>query len=524
MTGGTALSDGRFIYQNKNGNLFIEKRGNNGGSTFSLLFGGNAVTFALEESRGYVALLLRNDSQDVQLCVYAFDGNELTEQLCENGGKKVHPKANTLLWVEGGQYVAVSDFHTGTVLYAWDGRKMTKCNGPALSVMEQNGSIPFSTLHYLGVLEPETHTVHFYDTQKEKVVESYCVPNRRGRQNVLRTVCSSTADKNFVFIGNDDATLHSVYVTKGSVRKLTPMQLEFAPSRQRHGNQSSNMNAAGESGSVTEEEGSVVTDTPVIETNPSAKPPIVLCTALSSGQVLVGLDQPPPTAVESSPKALNQCLVVIRYKYIKRLATLVMVEMAKIRLPPSSRGSAAAAAAASQSGSSSIAGSNPCSASGSGASTSAPNEVTLVAISTDGRALVRTLVKCTGEEIYRIETLSFEAMPAPKLPAAADGTVGSNTAANGAPTTATTTTTTNNTKSRAGQSDEQHKATSRQAQKAARGGSVSGAENSHPTPRGSPSASSTNDAKSASILLSFMAGAAAGLSLGIIIGSKSRKA
>lgn len=414
MTIGTVLSDGRFIYQNKNGNLFIEKRGGSGASTFSLLFGGNAVTFAVEESRGLVALLLRNDSQDVQLCVYGFDGSELAEQLCEHGGKKVHPKANTLLWVEEGQYLAVSDFHSGTVLYAWNGGKLTKCNdSPALSAMEQNGSIPFSTLHYLGVLEAENHTVHFYDTQKQKVVESYAVPNRRGRQNVLRTVCSSAADKNFVFIGNDDATLHSVYVTKGSVRKLTPMQLEFAPSRQRHSNNGQTPNSGNtnntETGSVNEEDIALPAET--ANSGPAANPPRVICTALSSGQVLVGLDQPPPAAVEASPKAFNQCLVVIRYKYIKRLATLVMVEMAKIRLPPSSRGGCGSAVAG---GSGSNGNANGTAVS---PTNSAPaNEVTLVAISTDGRALVRTYVKSTGEEIYRIETLHFEATPTPKMP------------------------------------------------------------------------------------------------------------
>eukprot|EP00796_Vickermania_ingenoplastis_P011926 gene11926-8207_t len=355
----TSLSDGRFLYRNKSGNILLEARSSS--SKFSLLFGGNAAAFAVEESKGLIAVLLHSDG-DLQLCVYRFNGNEMTTLLTKES-KKVCPRANQVMWVGEAEFIAVSDTQSGTMLYAFDGEKLVKVSNPPLMAMESNGAFPLTTLQYVGVLDQMKQTTYFYDSQKEKVVETYVVPTAESASGPTNTsVCSTSASKNFVFMCHTDGSLHSVYVTKGSVRQLSPMQLEFMGEKEK-----------------------------------GQKNLTVLCAALSSGQVFVALDQ--PVGGPHSP------LLVLRYKYIKKLATLVVIEKAVV----------------------------PC---GAGSA--------LLALSVDGRCLLRTPEK-GGVESISIKSLTFRPVIRPEgegvaapAPQAAKDSRGPSAARTSTPATTTT--------------------------------------------------------------------------------------
>lgn len=314
----TALADGRFMYLDGAGKLFLEDQlpgSDLPAGKFSLLIGHPVISFAVEEDKNLVALLLRSDS-DVVLRVYSLEGSDLGGQLVQDGGKKVDDHACAVMWLGNGEFLAVNCISSSRSrnrgpgagssssplsLYAWrEGEgSLEKQNSSELSALARyHGGVCFTTLRYLGVLEAEKQLVHFYDVNERKVVERYAVPDRHATTNnnnektgPSRVVSSAMGDKNFVIIASNDGALHGVYVTKGSVRKLSPM----------------------------------ITDFCTAATAISSPPPRVLCTAISSGQAFVTLN----TGEEDDAAVL----AVGRYRYIKKAATLVLAEKVELHTP-----------------------------------------------------------------------------------------------------------------------------------------------------------------------------------------------
>lgn len=285
---GTSLSDGRFIYRAANGNIYVEvkkqipepetrksKKSKSKSAVkeeaaskttafhtnFCLLFGGECAAFAVEELHGVLALLQKSDDK-LYLIIYAFDGMELGAMLTKGERVQVHPRANTLRWVDHSKFIAVSDYYTGTVLYAWNGTSLQLCTHIAAKGLENKGArLPFSALQYLGTLDHENKKISLLDTAKETVasVISY-------RDTPSRVICSTASHKNFIVIANKDGTFHVVYVTKGSVRRVgVTLREEKAPAKWKDSNA---LPAAG-----------------------SRSDPRVICYAISTSQLLVSIDQ-----------------------------------------------------------------------------------------------------------------------------------------------------------------------------------------------------------------------------------------
>lgn len=291
MTSAVALADGRFMYLlKKNGNIYLgTPTPHCEPAQESLLFGGSAAAFAFLEEKGLVAILRREDD-NILLTVYQFENDELAMQL--NKEKTVvHPSSSAVMWANGGDCLVVSNETSKTTLYQWsEGKVVPYPVADSAPIWEHGKSNSFSALHYIGTVDDERETVRFFDSQKGKLVETYSVAEGK------KHVASLCGHRNFVFIVEDDGTMHAVYVTKGSIRKLQGPLKDFCPSEASP--------AAAESG--------------------AAVIPRVVCNAISSGQVLVAVSQPVKVAGRSGP------FIIGRYKYVKKLASIPIIEKAVV--------------------------------------------------------------------------------------------------------------------------------------------------------------------------------------------------
>ncbi|KAK7202037.1 hypothetical protein NESM_000272200 [Novymonas esmeraldas] len=69
--------------------------------------------------------------------------------------------------------------------------------------------------------------LRFWDLQKGKVARECVLPNRRCRQGKSRTVLAACSEGPFVFVVNDDWTLHGFHVGRRAVREMKPMLSQF---------------------------------------------------------------------------------------------------------------------------------------------------------------------------------------------------------------------------------------------------------------------------------------------------------
>lgn len=449
MSIATSLEDGRYLLLNVKGHLYLEDlptsdKGNKASDSqppgFSLLFGGNTIAFAVQEQHSLLAVLYRSDNE-VYLGIYEFNGKELQSLFLTGDDNKMHRGANTLLWVGGKRgvgaasvaggeklYIGVSDHHRGTILYHVDlkHRVLHLCRNPYLEAMKHSGAAPFGSMQYLGIEDSASHTLYFYDADEEAVVEKHELSpplsksNRSRKEDGERSLSSSsnhsrssscrssTGHKNFLFFSHNNGSILSVYVTKGSVRLLSPCLEDFkyvkpskpvlprcanlttfAPTVQSTGEKPEESSQKPEDGEKENEElqhssaslpSQSRANTPSCTTTPACttilegvcRPPVV-CRALSSGQVLVSMDQLAfpiqiPFSILSEPISIimksvqlhdpceqetigltsfsttmtgdeSHCLKVIKYKYVKKAASLQKSTIARIFLssipPPS---------------------------------------------------------------------------------------------------------------------------------------------------------------------------------------------
>ncbi|KAG5469113.1 hypothetical protein LSCM4_02510 [Leishmania orientalis] len=70
-------------------------------------------------------------------------------------------------------------------------------------------------------------SLRFWDLQKGKVTRECALPNRRCRHGKTRTAAATCSDGPFVFVVNDDWTVHGFHVKRRTVRELKPMLSQF---------------------------------------------------------------------------------------------------------------------------------------------------------------------------------------------------------------------------------------------------------------------------------------------------------
>lgn len=258
MTVGTVLNDGRYLFRNDLGQLFLEDISSSNSlrrtkkereSFFSLIFGGNTLDFAVQEEHQLLAILCES-FDEVYLAIFEFKGDEIQSPVFPIGDYKMNHGASTLLWVGGKHsvgaggnrdteklYIAVSDHHRGTQLYHVDLNRRTlhMCENVAVQAMQSSGAVPFVSMHYLCVVDPDTDNLYFLDVRHQSVVETHClkgieVTEIEGDElEAIRSIryTSSTSDKNFLFLGFGGGSIFGAYVTKGSVRILSPVLEDF---------------------------------------------------------------------------------------------------------------------------------------------------------------------------------------------------------------------------------------------------------------------------------------------------------
>lgn len=435
MSIATSLADDRYLFRNDKGHLYLEDPNTGGRAcknakadvpSCSLLFGGSAISFALQEEHSLLAIL-HLDDQDVFLTIYEFNGEELTSPFLATERMKMPPSTKTVLWVGGKStarsegekkdeklHIAVSDTNTWTHLFFVDeaARALSRCTTRVAAAMAHNGAAPFSALHYLGVLDHINNIIYFYDVNYDKVVDSYSLfqtPEEKMKSDSTISSdrssssssspcirCSSTASKNYIFFGHGKGSLFSAYVTKGSVRILSPELKEFvrdvattprAPDTvplteasqtdedlQKEDENSDDHCPASDAGVSFSEEETETTITTPESTTPSAwlTFPSVVCSAVSTAQVLVAMDQlilpihrsssvhtettrSDPVVIHDGPLREDDnitvaaiptpgtsgddtsYLKVIKYKYLKKSASLAKIMEEKIslsQLPP----------------------------------------------------------------------------------------------------------------------------------------------------------------------------------------------
>ncbi|CCW60860.1 unnamed protein product [Phytomonas sp. EM1] len=255
----SVLNDGRFVFTDEKGNLYMESKGDK--NSFSLFYGSKALAHAFNEEMGIVALVcphndavleslhINNDSSRSVLKVYRFDDDNLTELLDE----VEIPLASSVLWLKPA-YLVVSNPDNLTSIIKF-------LKGKLKVVVRDRDIYPFVSLKLLGLLSNEPPSVHLWDVDRNKKVDSLTLKNTRGRRGKRKLLRGSCGSGNFAVIANDDGTADVLYIVGNSARVLSP-SISLSITRQ---------NPCDESGALAES----------MRIDP-------LCVALSSSTVLVG--------------------------------------------------------------------------------------------------------------------------------------------------------------------------------------------------------------------------------------------
>lgn len=282
----SVFRDGSFCYLNDRQHLYLEDRSQAVGPIMA--YGGTVIAYALNESLFLVALLCPadaasgrpqgsvNDTVKSIIRLYTLKPQGLSDLVDE----LEVAEASSIVWV-GDRFIATS-LPTGiTSIVDFSKKKLSL-------FVQDEGLFPVVGLHWLGLVSAgregaKAQVVEFWDMTKNKKVETHalkCQRANKGRK--IPAVSGTCGSGNFIFAMNEDCTVHVFYVTKGSIRPLSPM-----------------INA-------------LVSSSPVPES--SAVMPTPLCVAISSAQVLIGT---------------RGGQEVVRLKYLKKEATMTVME----RLP-----------------------------------------------------------------------------------------------------------------------------------------------------------------------------------------------
>ncbi|GET91944.1 hypothetical protein, conserved [Leishmania tarentolae] len=224
--------------------------------TFQLVYGGVVHAFALNAAQSHIAMIcpsgsaaatsaaaghLRGDGPSTVLRLFSFSSGEVGALIDE----LVTTEACGVVWV-GNRHLALdvrlftervhreaaasspssmpSDPVTSTILI-----EVTK-TPEKLKYMRQDHATasPVSVLgSFLCEIRVAKQSLRFWDLRKEKVTHECVLPNRRHRQGKTRVAAAACSDGPFVFVVNDDWTVHGFYVRNNSVRELKPMLSQF---------------------------------------------------------------------------------------------------------------------------------------------------------------------------------------------------------------------------------------------------------------------------------------------------------
>ncbi|CAJ1035304.1 hypothetical protein Q4I32_007068 [Leishmania shawi] len=226
-------------------------------STFQLLYGGVVHAFALNATQSHIALVcpagsaaatsaaaghLRGDGPSTVLRLFSFSCGEVGELIDE----LVTAEACDVVWVgsrhlalevrrfsRGGDgEVAVPSLSTSplsapvasTILIevtkAPEKLRWVRQDEAAASPVSAPGSV-------LCDIHVGKQSLRFWDLQKGKVMQECGLPNRRSRHGKTRMATATCSDGSFVFVVNDDWTVHGFHVGKRTVRELKPMLSQF---------------------------------------------------------------------------------------------------------------------------------------------------------------------------------------------------------------------------------------------------------------------------------------------------------
>lgn len=138
----------------------------------------------------------------------------------------------TVMWVDA-THLALSDNVNETSIYSIKNNKIR-------FHIRDRGVYPCTALERLGLInkpsnerQDETVELVFWWLDPDKIDDNYILPHRRTKRNNIRHVIGTCFSGNFVFVANNDASLHGIYITRGSVRRLKPLLIDIADAKGR---------------------------------------------------------------------------------------------------------------------------------------------------------------------------------------------------------------------------------------------------------------------------------------------------
>ncbi|KAG5495161.1 hypothetical protein JKF63_02215 [Porcisia hertigi] len=326
-------------------------------STFQVLYGGVVHAFALNAAQSHLALVcpagsaaamspesihLGVDAVKTVLRLFSFSCGEVGELIDE----LVTEEACDVVWV-GNRYLAldVRRSSKGIDVEATAASRLSSTSStPSTSIILIEVTRTPEKLKFVrqdeGVVSPVSapgsslcdihvgrQSLRFWNLKKGKVTWECTLPNRRRRRKI-RTAAATCSAGPFVFVVNNDWTVHGFHVDRHAVRELQPMLSQFESLSVNIAKNRSDKMKMGEANS----DGKVVVDGEVEDSSipphsanispPTHGParPRLFAYAISDTQVLLAL-QGSPTIIQCACEA-------------KGASNVEWVVVAKMRLPP----------------------------------------------------------------------------------------------------------------------------------------------------------------------------------------------
>ncbi|CAG9580771.1 conserved hypothetical protein [Leishmania major strain Friedlin] len=185
---------------------------------------------------------LRGDGPSTVLRLFSFTRGEVGELIDE----LVTAEACGVVWV-GNRHLALDVRRSSECVHseaATSSLSSSLLSAPATSTIlievtktpeklkyvrqNQGAASPVSVLgSVLCEIRVVKQSLCFWDLQREKVMHECVLPNRRLRQGKTRVAAAACCDGPFVFVVNNDWTVHGFHVSRRSVRELKPMLSQF---------------------------------------------------------------------------------------------------------------------------------------------------------------------------------------------------------------------------------------------------------------------------------------------------------
>ncbi|CBZ29993.1 conserved hypothetical protein [Leishmania mexicana MHOM/GT/2001/U1103] len=185
---------------------------------------------------------LRDGDPSTVLRLFSFTRGEMGELIDE----VVTPEACSVVWL-GNRHLALDVRRSSECAHseaATSSSSSSLLSAPATSTIlievtkapeklkyvrqDQAAASPVSVLgSVLCEIRVVKQSLRFWDLQREKVMHECVLPNRRPRQGKTRVAAAACSDGPFVFVVNDDWTVHGFHVSRRSVRELKPMLSQF---------------------------------------------------------------------------------------------------------------------------------------------------------------------------------------------------------------------------------------------------------------------------------------------------------